>query len=648
MEPLSALSVASNILQIVDFATKIVSRARNIHASADGVLDENSFLESATTNLSELAVELSKDLSRNLYRKSSTGSTDKQLIKLAHEAASVASSLRAKLDNISRRTDGASRNALDQAFRSVWKQNEISTLCNRLDAIRKQVDTALLVSLMNRTNQSLDFEQTKPSQFDDDEMTRKAEILASLQQSHWTEKDQSMEISKFLLSTVNMDVEERFSNMIMARLYFPDLPDRFETIPRAHQDTFQWLLDDTVDGAEACEWSSFTKWLSNTDRQNLYWITGKPGSGKSTLMKYMFNHNKTTAKLQQWNASRPLVKAGFFFWNSGTAMQMSRMGLLQSILHTVLTKDKGTEAVPHTLIAHDRKIITGDKETIMHIFPHRWQQFVAFGGGRQAFTWSELKQAFETLIATPITPRSFFFAIDGLDEFDGEHGKLIEMILNATKFEHVKICIASRPWLVFRDAFENEPNLLLEQLTRQDIHNYVDSAFTNNTHYARLKKIEPGRASSLINDLASKSEGVFLWCYLVVQNLLEGMSNADRMSDLIRRLDTMPPGLEQLFDRLLRELEPQYFKHACQLLRLVMAKDRIYLIDLWFADDENPDSAMTGQVGFLTLDELRYRQEIMNRRLLSRCKCFLNSPYTGSPDVSRCEQPPSILNCQLI
>jgi hypothetical protein len=97
---------------------------------------------------------------------------------------------------------------------------------------------------------------------------------------------------------------------------------------------------------------------------NLFWATGKPGSGKSTLMKFLFNDNRTWKNLQRWSNGRPLVKAGFFFWNSGTVMQMSRMGLLQSILHTTLSNDE---------------------QTLKQLFKHRWQQFVALvAGGSQS------------------------------------------------------------------------------------------------------------------------------------------------------------------------------------------------------------------------------------------------------------------------
>ncbi|KAF2803249.1 uncharacterized protein BDZ99DRAFT_576168 [Mytilinidion resinicola] len=607
MDPLSALSVASGVIQIVDFSAKVISRTREIYLSADGALEENSFLEDATANLSELSTELTEEIRQTVWGFRSKGSgfgrksADEQLIQLAKDSRMVATNLLEKLDRVKRKKDGGKRNALNQGIRSILEQKEVSGLADRLDQIRKQVDTALLLSLRKRIGEIPELRKETTSAL---EYEKKAELLASLQDNDWkpTQKGEMVEFSNSLILAVDMDVEQRFFNMILARLYFSDLPDRYEAIPKAHQNTCEWIFEDDPQQIESCEWDSFTKWLSGTDGDNLYWIAGKPGSGKSTLMKYLFNDSRTSAQLQTWAAGRPLIQAGFFFWNSGTVMQMSRMGLLRSILHSSLSNDK---------------------KTVMQIFNHRWQKFVAFGGGRQTFTWSELVQAFEALIAPSETPKTFFFVVDGLDEFDGDHKELVHLFLNAAEYPHVKACVASRPWLVFADSFEDRPCLLLERLTKKDIHHYVTSAFNNNKHYTRLSKLEPERASTLINGIADKAAGVFLWVHLVVLSLLEGLSNADRMSDLLARLEVLPPGLESLFDRLLSGLDPIYFKHACQLFRLVMARDRPLLLELWFADNEDHDSAMEAEIKTLSPDEVMDRLETMNRRLISRCKCFL-------------------------
>jgi hypothetical protein len=457
----------------------------------------------------------------------------------------------------------------------------------------------------------------------DDIGKSKIQLLQSLRDRDWkpTEQRDLIDFSEGLKTSVNMDLEDRFFNLMISRLHFQDLDNRYEIIPEAHRDTFQWMFDNAAQRYNPDDYDSFTDWLSSDRGDNLFWATGKPGSGKSTLMKFLFNDNRLTAKIQEWAHDLPLVKAGFFFWNSGTAIQMSRTGLVRTLLHSALSSDK---------------------QTLLRVFDNRWQQFVAFGGGRQALAWHELRRAFDTMVAEPITPRKFLFMIDGLDEFDGDSKELVELVLNLSNNPHVKVCVASRPWLVFSDAFEGRPSLRLERLTRNDIRKYVASYFADNKHYKRISKLDPNRATSLVETIIEKASGVFLWVYLVVQSLLDGLSNADRMSDLVVRLESLPPDVEELYGKLLASLDTNYFKHACQLFRLVMLRPRPLLIELYYADndDEDDQTTMLDKLQVLTRDQIMDRVDTMQRRLVSRCKGLLEiEDWRSNPDkaLSDCE-----------
>ncbi|KAK0636296.1 hypothetical protein B0T17DRAFT_503763 [Bombardia bombarda] len=58
----------------------------------------------------------------------------------------------------------------------------------------------------------------------------------------------------------------------------PGSDDRLKQITKNYEDTFEWVFDD--------EFSvGFSKWLQH--EHEIFWIRGKPGSGKSTLMKFM-------------------------------------------------------------------------------------------------------------------------------------------------------------------------------------------------------------------------------------------------------------------------------------------------------------------------------------------------------------------------
>jgi hypothetical protein len=72
-------------------------------------------------------------------------------------------------------------------------------------------------------------------------------------------------------------------------LYFGQMTDRQEEVALAHAHTFEWIFRDPA--PEHKPWSDFVKWLQY--RQGCYWVGGKAGSGKSTLMKYIEQHDTT-------------------------------------------------------------------------------------------------------------------------------------------------------------------------------------------------------------------------------------------------------------------------------------------------------------------------------------------------------------------
>jgi ABC-type polar amino acid transport system ATPase subunit len=69
---------------------------------------------------------------------------------------------------------------------------------------------------------------------------------------------------------------------------------------------------------------------------DVFWISGKAGSGKSTFMKFLFEHQQTQVHLERW-AGGDVIAAAFFFWRAGSSeLEKSYVGLLQGLLYQVL------------------------------------------------------------------------------------------------------------------------------------------------------------------------------------------------------------------------------------------------------------------------------------------------------------------------
>jgi len=145
MESLAALGVASNIIQIVDFSSRIISRGHELYRSADGQAAGHVVLESAANNL----LALLGGLERSKVHRSPEELTvaDLQLVALQTKTETAVNKLRQYLQDVQVTGGNRSVKSIQQALKSLSTDKEISRLANELDNIRKQVDTVLLVSM---------------------------------------------------------------------------------------------------------------------------------------------------------------------------------------------------------------------------------------------------------------------------------------------------------------------------------------------------------------------------------------------------------------------------------------------------------------------------------------------------------------------
>ena len=234
--------------------------------------------------------------------------------------------------------------------------------------------------------------------------------------------------------------------------------------------------------------------------------------------------------------------------------------------------------------------------------------------------------------------------IDGLDEFNGSHLKLIEFTRSLLS-PGVKICVSSRPWIVFEDAFKHEPNIMLQDLTFWDIYDFASSKLSSNPGFRALETVEPEYALGLIRNVTTKSSGVFLWVHLVINSLLEGLSGGERLSDLQRRLDFLPPDLEDLCWKILNQLEPNLYQHGLRLFLLVRSVLTPMTLLLLFADDEDaPNLAFSFPIGVLSQAQTTARAELMRRRLNKCTKGLLEA--TSSSALAMPDSPKSKFHIQ--
>lgn len=322
-------------------------------------------------------------------------------------------------------------------------------------------------------------------------------------------------------------------------------------------------------------------------------------------MKYIHANKQTKALLSKWAADQPLVIANFFFWHQGTAEQKSLDGVLRSLLHEILRE--------HPVL-------------IPVAYPAAWRRYRESGltdGFRMAS--NELQMGVSRVLSQQIFPLRVCLLIDGLDEYVGDYVEIVKLFKDVSNSPNTKICVSSRQWPVFQNAFKGCPGLTLQALTRTDISNYTDQELGREPRMLELKRADPESALILSQEIAARSAGVFLWVKLVVRSLLTGLMNNDGIPDLMQRLAELPEDLEKLYIFLLKRIADTYLKEALILLRIVHQAQRplssfeVAVADSYYYTVAQPTASTTSSYGVISGDTIGLVSKTAEVKIQSRC-----------------------------
>ena len=389
---------------------------------------------------------------------------------------------------------------------------------------------------------------------------------------------------------------------VISSLHFPSISDRETNVRDPHPGTYDWLFKGTkrADGLPSA--SNVLDWLCSG--RDIFWVSGKAGSGKSVLMKYLYNHANTRAALRKWAAGKDLINAGFFFWSAGTSMQKSQQGLLQSLLMCILKQ------IP---------------ALISRLCPDRWNTPLRAVEG-DTWTKSELIEALTRFKGESVDSARICFFIDGMDEYEGEILDLLHLFKDLTASGSIKFCVSSRPWNVFRNFFRNDggKKIILQDLNRPDIWRFAYEQLTEEiTHRSNL--MDKTDYLPLVEEIVERSSGVFLWVFLVVRSLLRGMTNLDTAEELKARLRELPTELDEFFREILNRGDKFYGKQTARLYILQLTAGDIGLSswDLAHFAEEDQHYAFRGDVWSRHAETVEQLDEITRTRVLARCQDLL-------------------------
>ncbi|KAK4447839.1 hypothetical protein QBC34DRAFT_466867 [Podospora aff. communis PSN243] len=382
-------------------------------------------------------------------------------------------------------------------------------------------------------------------------------------------------------------------HFLLKSLCFGNIRTRQRKIEKAHVNTFSWIFNSSTPNRTQRP-IRFRDWLSTEN--GVFWIQGKPGSGKSTLIKFISSAKETCFYLTPWAREKRLL-------------QKSQEGLLRSVLYKILRQTP--ELIP---VAREAIACSED------------------GGEMDSGSWSLeiLLRMYESVVTQTALPVKFCFFIDGLDEFQDEnrsHTDLLKTLRDMKHSEDIKLCVSSRPWFVFSDKFSGNPDwvLKLEDLTRGDISRYVTDKLNKHPQFSTLSRLNPAYRE-FIASVVTKAQGVFLWVYLVVRNLLEGLTYHDSVRTLRMRLEAFPPDLKTFFQHLINSVPSIYRLQLARSFHItVAAGEPVPAMFYSFLDNvgEEPQFATRLAKVPLSKDELMLRLERLRRRLDGRSRGLL-------------------------
>jgi hypothetical protein len=122
---------------------------------------------------------------------------------------------------------------------------------------------------------------------------------------------------------------------------------------------------------------------------------------------------------------------------------------------------------------------------------------------------------------------------------------------------------------------------------------------------------------------------VFLWVFLVVRSLLDGLTEEDDVQMLQKRLDDMPPTLEKYFDRMLGSIDPVYKQYTSRALLLACASDGPLPTLAYYyltAELNEPEYAIKAPIKKCTKDEMEQRHKSVVAWINKWCRDLLEVP----------------------
>lgn len=271
------------------------------------------------------------------------------LARLADEAIAIATEIEDSLDQPHPGPESGVSvwRSPRHAIAAVWGGRKIREKSERLDSIRSELQFHVIVSIKSQvdvkalesSDQMTKFDQgtqrlieaiVRDSEAIQIELDNRIEAVnqklkeARQQLERHHQEAMSLAVHHHLeqmkaiktLSEQSWQFQESIDISIVTRkilnaLWFSRMSDRFDDIKPAYQKTFEWIFTGLRDKESTT--CTFMNWMEGDN--GVYWVSGRAGSGKSTLMKFLAGDARANTAFEAWAGDRTLITARHWFWS---------------------------------------------------------------------------------------------------------------------------------------------------------------------------------------------------------------------------------------------------------------------------------------------------------------------------------------------
>lgn len=312
---------------------------------------------------------------------------------------------------------------------------------------------------------------------------------------------------------------------------------RYDNISDPHRHTFNWLLE----LAEYHEWES-------SDSSSLFFVEGKPGSGKSTLSRFI---NQRLAK----NFDSVIIAKFFYSYRDG-GKQANHRKMLQS-LYGIL---KANESF---FVHFQRK--------------YRQMKLKQLDDGTVEWEYGTLKEILLSCRNHHLESK-LFLVVDAMDESDHEDRigifRLLRDMSALTNNQGViKVFLTSRPITELPMDFPKP--ILLQEKNKDDIMTYTESCLADPDC-----DIPQDIKTQVKEHIVTNAKGVFLWVQLIAKELTMCVRRGLDDDQILQFLEDIPKELESFYERMIVRLHndnkdfPIDIEHSKQIFRFCLLSHR--------------------------------------------------------------------------